>query len=1104
MESEASIAPPVVAVVVVHHPGAWFDETVACFAAQDYPNLRLLFVITGAEDEQMTARVSDTIGRLVGDAFVTWIEGNPGYGRAANEVQHLVEGGSGFFLLCHDDVAPDRDAVTRLVEELYRSNAGIVGPKLVDWDRPTSLQHVGLGLDRFGEIDPTIEPGEVDQGQHDAVQDVFVVPSAFLLVRADLFRAVGGFDDAVDYHGEDVDLCWRGHLSGARVMVVPAARVRHRERLQERRPDLNHRLLQARHRMRSMATLTGLPRLALRSLETAVLTSTEMVVGLFTGRLTEAWASMRALTGMIPRTPWLIARRRTVARLRSVPDAEMLDLQVRGSSRLSSYLRAGDAMPSVGVDSTVRRWRSTSTAPTLAWLAVIAAIVIGSRTFITSGVPPVGEFLPFPESPGDLLAQFRSGWNPDGLGATSPNPTGWAAISLLSVGALFHMGLAQTMAVVGLVVAGVLGAARVGTVFASTRARLASFVVYAAVPLVSGMLSQGRWTALVTYAAVPWFVHLLRRVAGIGTADPRRAAFDLVDGVFPLDGRDRSRFVAYLSLVTAFAAAFAPVVVVLLGAVGVVLAVATLLGGGSWRTSLWFVAATAVATVMAVVLNLPWSTTWSWETMTLASTAGPQGRGLVDIASLGLGDDPLAVLALALYVSLLGALLVGRAWRLTWAVRAAGLVVAFGSLAVLADRGTVSMRLPDAGVLLVPVALGLALGAASAMAAFDVDVRDGGFGWRQPAAVLANAAVVVGVIPGLVAVGDGAWSTPERPAPSLLGSQLAPESADGDYRVLFIGDPRLLPVPAQELGEGVGYAVVDDGALDVRDRWTAPDTDLDDGIRRALGLLAEGDTLRMGKLIAPLGIRYVVVPRTDDVESTSERPLPVPAGLLESLADQLDLALTFSPSSAEVFENRSAIPTSARLTGQTAEASSAETVLGIINADLAQVEPLFVGADATEVTGDDLTTGVAHLATELDERWQLRDGNGRLLDARSGFAGMTNAWDVTDDDSGESPATLRYQTDSSRSMWLLVVGALWIVTMLATSRASLPLRRRRRAGEDATLIDLGADRDEAGLDELLAHETHGGWIDDVLAERSGPAAPQRSEPAASERGRAPL
>ena len=42
-------------------------------------------------------------------------------------------------------------------------------------------------------------------------------------------------------------------------------------------------------------------------------------------------------------------------------------------------------------------------------------------------------------------------------------------------------------------------------------------------------------SGLVAYAAVPWFVHVVRSAAGIATADPRAAEYDIVDGVMPLD-----------------------------------------------------------------------------------------------------------------------------------------------------------------------------------------------------------------------------------------------------------------------------------------------------------------------------------------------------------------------------------------------------------------------------------------------------------------------------------------------------------------------------------------------------------------------------------------
>ena len=305
MKADTPSVPSVVCVMVVHEPGDWFDETLRSLAAQDYPNLRTLFLLTPAPADEITD-LTVRIRQVLPGAFVREAPASGGFGPSANEVLRLVEGDNGFFLFCHDDVALEPRVVRILVAELFRSNAGIVGPKLTDWDDPRLLQHVGLGLDRFGEVDPIVEPGEVDQEQHDAVRDVFVLPSACLLVRADLFRALGGFDPSISFHGDDVDLCWRAHLTGARVVVAPDARVRHREQLVVRRPDLNHRTLQARHRMRTVATLTGGSRLLGRSLQLVLVTFVELVVGLFTGRFGEALASLRALLGLLPRTPAII------------------------------------------------------------------------------------------------------------------------------------------------------------------------------------------------------------------------------------------------------------------------------------------------------------------------------------------------------------------------------------------------------------------------------------------------------------------------------------------------------------------------------------------------------------------------------------------------------------------------------------------------------------------------------------------------------------------------------------------------------------------------------------------------------------------------------
>ncbi len=221
-EPELAAPPPVVAVMVTRDPGEWFDSALAALSAQDYDNLSIL-VIDAASNEDPTGRVA----AVAPEAFVRRLSDDPGWASASNEALDMVQGSS-YLLFCHDDAAPAPDSVRLLVEEAYRSNAGIVGPKLVDWDEHERIVSAGITIDKTGVIAQLVDPGELDQEQHDAVRDVFAVDGAFLLVRTDLATSLRGFDPKLSPHGEDVDFCWRAQIAGARVLVAPAARVAHR------------------------------------------------------------------------------------------------------------------------------------------------------------------------------------------------------------------------------------------------------------------------------------------------------------------------------------------------------------------------------------------------------------------------------------------------------------------------------------------------------------------------------------------------------------------------------------------------------------------------------------------------------------------------------------------------------------------------------------------------------------------------------------------------------------------------------------------------------------------------------------------------------------
>ncbi|WP_267358358.1 glycosyltransferase [Methylobacterium sp. GC_Met_3] len=124
------------------------------------------------------------------------------------------------------------DWLTLMAREALRPDVGAVGAKLLDGEG--RIQHGGIVLGTGGLVTHGHRhfPGNAP-GYRAALQvthAVSAVTAACLVVEADKFRAVGGFDDAVfavDFN--DVDLCLRLNAAGYRTLLVPGAVLHHRE-----------------------------------------------------------------------------------------------------------------------------------------------------------------------------------------------------------------------------------------------------------------------------------------------------------------------------------------------------------------------------------------------------------------------------------------------------------------------------------------------------------------------------------------------------------------------------------------------------------------------------------------------------------------------------------------------------------------------------------------------------------------------------------------------------------------------------------------------------------------------------------------------------------
>ena len=1039
-EAEApAVATPVVAVVVTCDSGPWLEDALDALGHQDYPNFSVL-VIDDNSAEDPTARVA----AVLPNAYVRRLALRKGFGAACNEAIDLVEGAS-HYLFCHDDVAPDPDAVRLLVEEAFRSNAGVVAPKLVDWETPERLLQVGLSVDKSGVPSPLVERGELDQEQHDAVRDVFLAPGGCTLVRSDLFATLGGFDPEMRMYGEDLDLSWRAQVAGARVVVAPAARVRHLEaytsglRNGARRtgdPDPQRmrdeiRPLQLRHRLRAVLKNYGLFHLVRVLPQLALLAVVETIYAVLTGRRRTATAIAGAWGWNFRRIGELRAARRRVRESRMMPDAEIRRLQVRGSARVNAFLRGQLAaedrtrfLTAAGRD-IAGSFRDLRT-PMLVLGTAVLVLLIGSRELLTGRIPVLGEILPFPHSPASFLRLFVSGWRTTGLGSEGAAPAAYGLLGVAGVVLLGAMGVLQKILVLGALPAGALGAYRLTRNLGSARARLVAAIVYLSFPLPYNALARGRWGGLIAYAAAPWILGRLIRATGIE----------------PFGGRLAGRWRVWhhalpLGLLLALVAAFVPSVALLTVVVAAGIVAGSVLVGRAGASVRALGAAVAALAVVAALL-FPWTLEFilpgvSWSTVTGVDMPAVRGLGLGSLIRFETGPVGGAPIGWAFAVAAVLPLLVGRDWRLTWAVRSWAVALMCWGVALAGGRGWLPIPLPSAEVVLAPAAAALALAIALGLVAFEIDLPSHRLGWRQLASIVAAAAVVAATLPVFAAAVDGRWEMPRNDVGRQL-TWMPDQRGRGAFRVLWLGDPEALPLQGWQLAEGVAYGTSRSGAPDATVLWPGSDDGATRLVPDAVNVARRSETTRLGHLLAPMAVRYLVVPTGRTSGANAARP-EVAGELATALDLQIDLRKLESDPGLTVYENTAWAPARARLSDDARETIGRTGLEAARTTELGGLQPVLPRERSPfRFEGSVRDNSSVYLSEASSSSWKLEAG-GRSARRQKAF-GWANAYDV--EDGGR--ATLRYRTSPLRFLAIAVEVLVWLYVL----HTAADLRRRHR------------------------------------------------------------
>lgn len=220
---------PEIAIVILNYNGKeWLAQFLPSVIKHKIDNAKIIIADNFSTDDSISF-LNKNFGN---DIDIITLSKNTGYAGGYNEALKMIR--ADYFLLLNSDVSVTENWMTPLLEVMEADyDVAVCQPKILSFNEPTKFEYAGGA---GGWIDILGYPfckgrvlGQIenDLGQYDYPSEIFWASGAAFMIRAPLFKAIGGFDASYFAHMEEIDLCWRVKRAGFKVMVVPDSVIYH-------------------------------------------------------------------------------------------------------------------------------------------------------------------------------------------------------------------------------------------------------------------------------------------------------------------------------------------------------------------------------------------------------------------------------------------------------------------------------------------------------------------------------------------------------------------------------------------------------------------------------------------------------------------------------------------------------------------------------------------------------------------------------------------------------------------------------------------------------------------------------------------------------------
>ena len=219
---------PSVAVVILNYNGsAYLQQFLPSVLLSTYASKKIYVADNASTDDSI---------QVLREKFssVEIIQLDRNYGFAGGYNMALQQVHADYYLLLNSDVEVTPQWIEPLASLLQQhETVAACQPKILSYSDKTSFEYAGAcggWIDKLGypfARGRVFDVCEKDEGQYDAAAKIFWASGAAMLIRAELFHAMNGFDTSFFAHSEEIDLCWRLQSAGYSIMCEPASAVYH-------------------------------------------------------------------------------------------------------------------------------------------------------------------------------------------------------------------------------------------------------------------------------------------------------------------------------------------------------------------------------------------------------------------------------------------------------------------------------------------------------------------------------------------------------------------------------------------------------------------------------------------------------------------------------------------------------------------------------------------------------------------------------------------------------------------------------------------------------------------------------------------------------------